>query len=238
MQIVCHGNGKSSLADFIFSATCSNALHEYTNITFPQPALLAQCGNPLDKFEMINNGKVNRMETILNLAEKRAHGQSPNLTQGTASGNTKSANFTDRLLIVMDNLIYALIEELKDKLEAPSIGDVVRQAVRAYAIELAGEGSVTEDVGFSEESYTGSLKKLNIRIPSRTKERLEFLKGETGTSYTAIIFGGLGILARSTDEQESVLQTLTEKESRYVDIHSKNVSLVSDRSDTKKAIMV
>ena len=181
--------------------------------------------------ETLCKGKVNLMETILKLAELRAHGRCPNPPVEVQSSQTKSANFADRLLIVMDTLIYELIVVLKEKLEAPSIGEVVRQAVRAYAIELASNGSVDDADNFRAESYTGDLKKLNIRVPSSTKERLEFLKDLTGATYTAIIFAGLGILARSTDEQESVLRTLTQKEfnHEHSDTRRSSVSVISDR---------
>lgn len=232
IQIVCVGRGR--LVDALCASHCFDSLHENTQKTSNNLSSIAQSG-AFDKcLGTISKRKVNRMDTIRKLAELHAQNQLPKLMTGKNSNQAKSANFTDRLLIVMDTLIYALIEVLKDKLEAPSIGDVVRQAVRAYAIKLASTGSVDEDVGFQEESYTGNLKKLNIRIPSRTKERLEFLKGKTGASYTAIIFAGLGILAHSTDEQETVLRTLIQKETIDDNLSTSNVS---EFTDIKTAIL-
>ena len=175
------------------------------------PFSLAQCGSFVHYWKVIFRRKVNPMGDIFEMAEARAHGRCPNPTDGAAKSQSKSTNFAARLLIVMDVLIYSLIEQLKEVLEAPSIGEVVRQAVRAYAIELASKGDVVSDLGFAEESYTGQLKHLNVRIPSSTRERLEFLKAKTERSYTDIIVAGLGILARSADEQENVLRKL-EKE--------------------------
>lgn len=169
---------------------------------------IAQCHRHLYSWTVNAHRKVNLMGNIFELAEARATGRSPKPTGNDRRSHGKNAIFADRLLIIMDVLIYGLIEQLKDVLEAPSIGEVVRQAVRAYAIELASKGSVDEDVGFREESYTGQLKKLNVRIPTRTRERLEFLKDQTGETYTSIIFAGLGILARSADEQEGILRDL------------------------------
>ena len=119
-----------------------------------------------------------------------------------------NANFTCRLLIVMDVSVYNLIEHLKEALEAPSIGDVVRQAVRLYALKYAKDGHVEDRICVTDEPKSATLKKLNVRIPTRTKQRLDMLNGITGKTYTAIILDGLGILADTADEQEAILRNL------------------------------
>ena len=52
------------------------------------------------------------------------------------------ANFTFRLFLIVDAHVYETMEWLRGSLEAPSLGDVVRQAVRAYALNRAEVRSV------------------------------------------------------------------------------------------------
>ena len=129
----------------------------------------------------------------------------------------------------MDNSVYELIEQLKEVLEAPSIGEVVRQAVRAYAIKLALCGSVDNHVYITDDPKSAMLKKLNVRIPNRTKKRLEVLKDLTGETYTDIILSGIGLLDGAAKESERLLMSLENGEFKSENFHKdKGTSKSSD----------
>lgn len=134
-------------------------------------------------------------------------------SQASDGDNT---NFSYRLFLIVDLAVYNWIVTLKDVLESPSFGDVVRQAVRAYAIALAETDKVENiDELPVETNPNGKLKKLNIRIPNRTKQRLDVLKEITNSTYTDIVVLGLGILARTAKEQEEILASLENGENTH-----------------------
>lgn len=125
------------------------------------------------------------------------------------SGKKTEAGFAFRLLLVVDNSVYDLIERLKIVLEAPSIGDVIRQAVRCYALRLSANGGQIDDCLYTDTVRNPATdKKLNVRIPTRTKIRLDALKDATGETYTAIIMAGLAILEDKAIEEEGILLSL------------------------------
>ena len=104
-----------------------------------------------------------------------------------------------------------MIEQLQESLEAPSLGDVVRQAVRAFGIEYAQfNESVWAgcELASKRPSDEEMVKRLNVRVPIRTKERLDLLKFVSGRSFTDIIVCGLQLLISRAVKEEALLAEL------------------------------
>lgn len=180
------------------------------------------------------------MGKIVDMTSATNTSRGPNPSGSTRTGKTSPANFSFRLFLIVDVKTFALIEWLRESLEAPSYGDVVRQAVRAFAIILAErDAEVWTGCVFPGDSPASDekLKRLNVRVPNRTKERLDLLKEKTGRSYTDIIICGLIHLSARARDEESLLDTLERASENRVGncavsyrSNSNDHSLISERS--------
>ncbi|MEP2705018.1 MAG: hypothetical protein ABJQ71_13625 [Roseibium sp.] len=203
---------------FIWPLSCAEIVDAIRSLYGKQSSIFSSSSFALSHqllldSEVLAQRKVNPMSKVIDMADTSAAKRRPKPSRGSENAQADhNANFAYRLFLVVDLAVYDLIVWLKDVLEAPSFGDVVRQAVRAYAIELAKTGRITDAVCELpvDSDPSGKLKKLNIRIPSRTKARLDMLKARTGATFTDIIVCGLGILARTAEEQEAILTNLDE----------------------------
>ena len=151
------------------------------------------------------------MKKVVNFTDAGSSGLRKKAMAGPDSNSDRDANFSYRLYLIVDVAVYEMIVWLKTTLESPSLGDVIRQAVRAYALAFAKDGRVeTVDIGRTLEGdqlsdTDGIAKKLNIRIPVQTKDRLDLLTGKTGDNYTKVVTAGLALLYRSAQAQEVLL---------------------------------
>lgn len=182
----------------------------------------------------IGSGVINRKEAdmgkVVNMSGTKKAARGPNPSGGAGGNDTSRANFSYRLFLVVDLATFAMIEWLRESLEAHSYGDVVRQAVRAFAIRFVNDGTAAaSDCVRSDDSPAGDqkLKRLNIRVPGQTKERLDLLKDRTGMSYTDIIVCGLQLLAARAKDEEAQLAKL-ESKSRKGGDHEETDYKVSD----------
>ena len=151
------------------------------------------------------------MANVVKIPLNNQSDQGPNLNIGDDHSNTSRSNFSYRLFIIVDNPTFTMIEWLRESLEAPSYGDIVRQAVRAlsiYLIENEGKSMPDCDQESKDPSGDEGLKRLNIRIPIQTKERLDILKERSGLTYTDIIIQGLRLLCARAKHEELLLESL------------------------------
>lgn len=148
------------------------------------------------------------MSNVVRMSNAKDDKRGPNSFDGVTDTETSRANFSYRLFLIVDVAAFAMIEWLRESLEAHSYGDVVRQAVRAFALRFAeSETEVISELTNADDvlDSTQKLKRLNIRIPLQTKERLDLLKDRSGLSYTDIIMVGLEILSNQAKNDEAIL---------------------------------
>ena len=151
------------------------------------------------------------MGKVVKLSDAKDTERGPNSPGGVGSDDKSRANFSYRLFLIVDIATFMMIEWLRKSLEAPSYGDVVRQAVRAFAIRFVENEMDARswcDASDDDPDSDQKLKRMNIRIPIRTKERLDLLKEHSGMSYTDIIVCGLGLLLSRAKEEEALLRSL------------------------------
>lgn len=145
------------------------------------------------------------MGEVLSLASAR---DGPNVSSDVRHKQPAThGKFTVRLFLIVDQSTFELIDWLRESLEAHSYGDVVRQAVRAISIDLALHSTDALDEYYSASpiKIDGPGKRMNIRVPLRTKERLDMLKEMYDASFTSIISHGLDILAKRAKAEQELL---------------------------------
>lgn len=201
-------------AHFVFAAA---------RVSHSVPTKIAEVGQShsfsgVDRLFVVKKGsdvtirKETDMGKVVNMSSTKKTARGPNSSDG--ANDTSRANFSYRLFLIVDLPTFAMIEWLRESLEAHSYGDVVRQAVRAFALRFAENETVAmSDCGPSDDSPSSDqkLKRLNIRVPGQTKDRLDFLKDRTDMSYTDIIVCGLQLLAVRAEDEEALLTTLNSK---------------------------
>ena len=157
------------------------------------------------------NRKEDDVNKVVKMPSAKKSGRGPNSSSGAGDNDIARANFSYRLFLIVDLATFAMIGWLRESLEAHSYGDVVRQAVRAFALRFVENKSEAISECAQADGSPNSdekLKRLNIRVPTQTKERLDVLKERSGMTYTDIIVCGLKLLAERAKNEEALLSTL------------------------------
>src|SRR3712207_2280522 len=107
----------------------------------------------------------------------------------------------------MDAESFAKLRWLQGALEAVSFSEVIRRALQAYEqIEPADLNEECNVIGSSTSTFSNDLRYIHVRIPSRTKERLDRQKADRGGTYSDIINHSLEVLAQLVRNRQAVLE--------------------------------
>lgn len=161
--------------------------------------------------DLMINKKGADMGKVVKLSDAKDTERGPNSPSGVDTNDKSPANFSYRLFLIVNLPTFTMIDGLRNCLEAPSYGDVIRQAVRTFAIHLINnemDAGPWNNVNDGDPCGEPKLKRMNIRIPIRTKERLDLLKERTGMTYTDIIVCGLSLLIDRARDEEELLNAL------------------------------
>jgi hypothetical protein len=145
----------------------------------------------------------NPKRSLAHVAGERKEGVNPSVKHDQENIRDVGG-YEAQLHLEMDAESYAGLRWIQGALEAVSIGEVIRRAIQAF------EFSRSTDSGHAPKASLSVIgpraRRLHVRVPLRTKERLDRIKEETGNTYSDVINQSLHVLAHFVREREAIIK--------------------------------
>jgi len=113
----------------------------------------------------------------------------------------------------MDKESFLRLRGLKAQLEASTEAEVVRRALKAYEIFEPSDDLSDHPVGPSpdELATANKVEHLYVRIPQRTKDRLDFEQEVSGRTYSEQVRQALRVLTQLINEADALRKKLAKQ---------------------------
>lgn len=118
-----------------------------------------------------------------------------------------------QLQIEMDLESHLILKTVMALLEVPTYGELIRRSLQAYEFFDPQLPPTEAKEAPEAKNPNRTVKRIHVRLPLKTKERLDRIKDHTNSTYTETVNKAVLILAQLARKKEELMQGDDENDS-------------------------